>query len=228
MCNFCGCNHSCNQNLINARSGIFSNNNVSSWARCNNNPVIIRGPVGPTGATGARGPIGPQGPVGPTGPQGPIGLTGATGPQGPVGATGATGATGPVGPQGPSGTNDALYASIGTVTVETDTIIPLALETETATTSMSVVNNAVDIAQDGVYLISYFADGDVATGDYEVSLYLNGAPVTNEVLAFSGTSGVGSKTILLNLSAGDSVALYNTSAETATLENASISLLRLA
>ena len=237
MCNFCGCNNSCNQNLVNARSGIFYNNNSANCCRCNNNPVIVRGPAGPTGATGARGPIGPQGPVGPigptgatgaTGPQGPVGATGATGPIGPQGPIGPTGATGPVGPQGPSGTNDALYANIGASTVASGGIIPLALSTETADSTMNVVDNAVEITEDGVYLISYFADGAVETGDYEVSLYLNGAPVTNEVLAFSGTTGLGSKTVLLSLSAGDSVALYNTSAETATLSGASLTLLKLA
>ena len=228
MCNSCGCNNGCNQNFINARSGVFYNNDLYNRCRCNNNPVIIRGPVGPTGATGARGPIGPQGPVGPTGPtgatgpQGPIGAIGPTGPQGPVGATGS------VGPQGPSGTNDALYANIGASSVASGGIIPLALSTETTDSTMNVVDNAVDITEDGVYLISYFADGDVATDDFDVSLYVNDAPVVNESLSFPGISGLGSKTILYSLSAGDSVALYNTSTETATLSSASITLLRLA
>lgn len=228
MCNFCGCNHSCNQNLLNARSGIFYNNNSANCCRCNNNPLIIRGPVGPTGATGARGPIGPQGPVGPIGPTGATGATGATGPVGPQGPIGPTGATGPVGPQGPAGTNDALYANIGASTVASGGIIPLALETATADTSMSVVNNAVEITEDGVYLISYFADGDVATDDFNVSLYINDAPVVNESLTFPGISGLGSKTILYSLSAGDSVALYNTSVDSATLSSASLTLLKIA
>ena len=213
MCNFCGCNHCGNQNFVNSRNGFLDNGLPSTGCRCNNNPVIVRGPAGPTGATGARGPIGPQGPVGPAGP---------------TGATGATGETGPIGPQGPSGTNDAIYANINTVTVESGAIIPLALNIETADSSMSVVDNAVDITEDGVYLVSYFADGDVATGDYEVSLYLNDTPFSNEVLSFVGTTGLGSKTILLSLSAGDSVALYNTSDDTATLTSASLTLLKLA
>ena len=225
MCNSCGCNNGCNQNLINARNGIFYNNNSSNGCRCNNNPVIIRGPVGPTGATGARGPIGPQGPVGPIGPTGATGATGPIGPQGPIGLTGPAG---PAGPQGPSGTNDAIYANINTVAVASGAIIPLALNTQTIDSSMSIFNNAVDITEDGVYLVSYFANGDVATGDYEVSLYLNGAPIANEVLSFVGTTGLGSKTILLTLSAGDSVALYNTSDSTATLASASLTLLKLA
>ena len=249
MCNFCGCNHCGNQNFVNSRNGFFNNGLPLTGCRCNNNPVIVRGPAGPTGATGARGPIGPQGPVGPIGPTGATGATGATGPigpQGPIGPTGATGATGatgpigpqgpigptgatgPIGPQGPSGTNDAIYANINTVTVQSGAIIPLALNTQTADSSMNVVDNAVDITEDGVYLVSYFADGDVATGDYEVSLYLNDAPFSNEVLSFVGTTGLGSKTILLSLSAGDSVALYNTSDDTATLTSASLTLLKLA
>ena len=232
MCNFCGCNNGCNQNLINARNG-FSNTNSSFNCRCNNNPVIIRGPVGPTGATGARGPIGPQGPVGPIGPTGATGATGATGPVGPqgpigpAGPTGATGATGPVGPQGPAGTNDAIYASAGTSTVASGEIIPIALNTATADTTLSVSDSAVNVGETGVYLVSYFADGDVATEDLNVSLYVNDAPVANEELSFPGTSGLGSKTILLNLSAGDTVSLNNTSTDTATFTNASLTLLRL-
>ena len=93
---------------------------------------------------------------------------------------------------------------------------------------MSVVDNAVDISETGVYLISYFADGDVATDDFDISLYVNDAPVGGETLSFAGLSGIGSKTILYALNAGDSVALYNTSTDTATISNASITLLRLA
>lgn len=255
MCNSCGCNNGCNQNLINARNGLLFNSNSSNCCRCNSNPIIIRGPVGPTGATGARGPIGPQGPVGPIGPtgatgatgatgpigpQGPIGLTGATGPAGPQGPAGATGATGPIGPQGPigltgpqgpagpAGTNDAIYASVGTTTVASGAIIPVALNTATADSSMSVTAGEVNITEDGVYLVSYFADGAVATEDFSISLYQNGSAIAGETINFNGTSGVGSKTIFLSLSAGDTVAIYNASADSATLSSASLTLLKLA
>ena len=86
-----------------------------------------------------------------------------------------------------------------------------------------VLENAKELLQRAEVLNQVYA-----TGDYEVSLYLNGTPIANEVLSFVGTSGLGSKTILLTLSAGDSVALYNTSDDTATLTSASLTLLKLA
>ena len=223
---------------------------------CNNrNTVFIRGPIGPTGATGARGPQGPQGPVGPigptgatgavgpqgpagpvgaTGPQGPVGATGATGPQGPVGPVGATGPQGPVGatgatgPQGPAGTNDALYASSGTATVATGAIIPITLTTATADTSMTVSDNEVNVTEAGTYLVSYFTSGEVATNELITSLYLNGVAIANETLNQESTVGAGSKTILLTLSAGDTLSIYNTSVSAATLSGASLTVLKLA
>lgn len=222
---------------------------------CRNNCdrfTVVRGPMGPTGPQGARGPIGPQGPQGPVGPTGatgavgPIGPVGPQGPQGPVGATGATGATGavgpigpvgpqgpvgatgPVGPQGPAGTNDGLYASVGTAVVQPDAIIPLTLDTATADTSMSVTDNDVTFSEAGTYLISYFSNGSVATGDFSTSLYLNDAIITGESIIFDDSVGAGSKTILLSVSAGDTLSLYNTSATEATLSSASITALKLA
>ena len=226
MCNLFGCCNSCN--------------NCRNHAT---NTVVLRGPQGPTGATGARGPIGPQGPVGPigptgatgvAGPQGPVGATGPqgpvglTGPQGPVGATGPqgpTGATGATGPQGPAGTNDAVYASIGTTTVAAGAIIPIELTTQTAATSMTVTDNAVDITEDGVYLVSYF--GERADDlDYTISLYQNDTIVVNESLQLP-TSGGASKTILLSANSGDTLSLYNTSAVELPLTNASLTVLKL-
>lgn len=209
-------------------------------------PVGPAGPQGPTGATGATGatgpigPIGPQGPVGPAGPQGPVGATGATGatgpvgpigPQGPVGATGATGATGPVGPQGPvgpSGASDAIYAGSGTAVVDAGAIIPLTLDTSTPDSSMTVSDNAVNITEDGVYLVSYYVGGSVPTNEFITSLYLNGSPIAGESIVQSNSAGAASKTILLSLSDGDTLSLYNTSATEATLSNASLTVVKLA
>ena len=204
---------------------------------CRNNCdrfTVVRGPMGPTGPQGARGPIGPQGPQGPVGPTGATGAVGPIGPQGPVGATGATGATGavgpigPVGPQGPAGTNDGLYASVGAAVVQPGTIIPLTLDTATADTSMSVTDNDVTFSEAGTYLISYFSNGSVATGDFSTSLYLNDSPISGESIVQSNSAGAGSKTILLSVSAGDTLSLYNTSATEATLSSASITALKLA
>ncbi len=224
--------------------------NCNKRCNCNNN-VIIRGPQGPAGPQGARGPIGPQGPVGPVGPtgatgatgaQGPIGpigpqgATGATGPQGPVGpagpqgetgATGPQGPVGPAGPQGPSGTNDAIYAATGTEEVASDAIIPLTLVTETEDSSMSVSDNAVVISEDGVYLVSYYTAGSVPTNEFITALYLNGSPISGESIVQSNSAGAASKTILLSLSDGDELSLYNVSATEATLSAASLTLVKL-
>ena len=194
--------------------------------QCNCNRRVIcrgpRGPIGPTGATGARGPQGPQGPVGPAGPQGP---------QGPQGLTGATGPQGPQGPQGepgPAGLGDAIYANGGTATIEEGGIIPLILDTATPDTSMSVTNNAVVISEDGTYLVSYYVGGSVPTNEFIVSLYLNGTAITGENIVQSNSAGAASKTILLNLSSGDSLSLYNTSATEATLSAASLTVVKVA
>ena len=196
-----------------------------------------RGPIGPTGPQGPRGPQGPQGPVGPigptgatgaVGPQGPVGATGAIGPQGPQGPVGATGAVGPQGPQGPAGTNDALYADSGTVVVDSGAIIPLTLNTATTDTTLSVVDNAVVIADAGTYLVSYYSAGSVPTGDFTTALYSNGSAITNENLVQPNSAGAASKTSVLSLGAGTTLSLYNTSDAQASLSNASLTVLKLA
>ena len=212
-----------------------------SQNRCNHN-VYIRGPQGPTGATGARGPIGPQGPVGPIGPtgatgatgpigpqgpQGPIGLTGATGPQGPVGATGPQGPVGPTGPQGPAGTGDAIYANANAVTVASGTIFPLALDSVTPDSTMSVSDNAVNVSEAGYYLVSYSVSSSTGGNQFVATLYLNGAPVADENIIPADDASTSSKTILLSIPAGSTLALYNTSANEATLSSASLTLLKL-
>ena len=258
MCNFFGCQHHCrcNSNTLQGVSSISSENALFNRRCCNNNPIIIRGPVGATGATGARGPIGPQGPVGPigptgatgatgaTGPQGPVGATGATGPigpqgpigpAGPTGATGATGATGPqgptgaTGPQGPAGTGDSIYAVLNGTSAESGAIIPLTLGTSTADTTMSVSDNAINITETGVYLVSYFVNGSVEeTSDFSISLYQNDSAITGETITLATTNGAVSKTILVNANAGDTLAIYNTSTSQMTLLGASITALKLA
>ena len=184
-----------------------------------------------SGLTGATGPQGPIGLTGATGPQGPVGATGATGPQGPVGATGATGPQGPVGPQGetgPAGTSDGVYAGSGTNIVASDEIIPLALIQATPLSTQTVADNAINITEDGVYLVSYFSSGSVATDEFITSLYVNGSAVTNESIIQSDSAGAGSKTVLLSLTANSTLALYNTSATQATLSGASITVLKVA
>ena len=218
-CGNCNCNHNCNS--INVIRG-------------------PRGPMGPSGPQGARGPIGPQGPVGPTGPTGATGATGPIGPIGPTGATGATGATGPIGPvgpqgptgatgpQGPAGTSQALYAGTNTVVVASGAIIPIELISESPASTMTVSNNEVVINENGSYLVSYFASGSVPADDFITSLYLNDAIITNESIVQTNSAGSASKTVLLNLSVNDTLSLYNTSTNEATILDASITVLKVA
>ena len=213
MCNLFGCNNNCNCSGVNSRIGSNSNGCPYCNRQCCSNTIVVRGPQGPTGATGARGPIGPQGPVGPIGP---------------TGATGATGATGPQGPAGPAGTNDAIYASSSTSVVASGTIIPLTLNTQTTDTTMSVSANSVNITEDGVYLVSYFVNGSAnEESAFSVALYQNGSAVTGENIVFGDDGGLGSKTILISASAGDTLSLYNTSANEITLSGASLTVLKL-
>ena len=94
---------------------------------------------------------------------------------------------------------------------------------------MGVTDNAVNLPEAGSYLVSYFANGSVPTGDLSVSLYLDGVPIAGEVIS-AGDSSSGdvslSKTILLTTTGGGALSIYNTSAETATLTGASITVLK--
>ena len=236
---------------------LFNNCNCNCNRNCNNNPIVIRGPRGESGATGPRGPIGPQGatgpqgaqgipgPIGPIGPQGPIGVTGATGPQGPqgvpgpigptgpqgpIGATGATGPQGPVGPQGPAGTIDVLYAGTNTTqTVTAGAIIPISSIATTPASTLSVSSNAVNLPEAGSYLVSYFANGDGSTL-FELSLYQDGVLIPGETItvANTGTSDSASKTILVNTTGAGTLSIYNTSANTVTLDSATITVVKVA
>jgi hypothetical protein len=93
---------------------------------------------------------------------------------------------------------------------------------------LSVVDNAVVIADEGTYLVSYFSAGSVPTGIFTTTLYRNGSAIPNENLAQPDSAGVASKTAVLSLSAGDTLSLYNTSSEQASLSNTSITVLKLA
>ena len=255
MCCLFGCNNNCRNINCGNRPVVIRGPQGPAGPQGARGPIGPMGPQGFTGATGATGATGPQGPQGPqglrgetgaTGPQGPqgeTGATGATGPQGPQGLRGETGATGPqgpqgetgatgaTGPQGPAGTNDVLYANSAANTVATSTIIPLTQNAATAGTTMSVANNAVTVTNEGYYLITYFVNGSVPSGDMTTALYLNGSPVSGETITLGNTAGnnqAASKTVLLNVPAGGTLSLYNTSAQTATLTGAGLTVLKTA
>jgi hypothetical protein len=152
-----------------------------------------------------------------------VGATGAIGPQGPAGATGATG---PIGPQGPAGANDAIYATSTTATIAPNAIIPITQTASTPQTSMSIIDNAVAITENGTYLVSFSGSGNDQATSILVDLYLNDTPVTGEFVSVDGV-GLSSKTAILNLDAGDELALFNGLAEQSTISQSSIAVVKL-
>lgn len=216
-------------------------------------PVGPQGIPGPRGFNGLRGPqgvpgsVGPQGPAGATGPQGPQGLTGATGavgpqgpqgetgPQGPQGETGATGAVGPqgpqgeTGPQGPAGVSYTVHAeNTATESVATNAIIPISQTAQSTGGTFTVSNNAVNVPI-GEYLVT-FGGAASTTGATQktITLYVNGAASNNVVYDGSDT-GITSaaKTVYLNFSSPGTLSIYNTTADTASFNNAFITVTQL-
>ena len=213
-------------------------------------PAGATGPQGPQGETGATGAVGPQGPAGATGPQGPQGETGATGaigpqgpagaigPQGPQGETGATGAvgpqgpagaTGPQGPQGPAGVSYTVHAeNTATESVATNTIIPISQTAQSTGGTFTVSNNAVNVPI-GEYLVT-FGGAASTTGATQktITLYVNGAASNNVVYDGSDT-GITSaaKTVYLSFSSPGTLSIYNTTADTASFNNAFITVTQL-
>ena len=219
-------------------------------------PAGATGPQGPQGETGATGAVGPQGPAGATGPQGPQGETGpqgpqgetgatgavgpqgpagATGPQGPQGETGATGAVGPqgpagaTGPQGPAGVSYTVHAeNTATESVATNTIIPISQTAQSTGGTFTVSNNAVNVPI-GEYLVT-FGGAASTTGATQktITLYVNGATSNNVVYDGSDT-GITSaaKTVYLNFSSPGTLSIYNTTADTASFNNAFITVTQL-
>ena len=210
-------------------------------------PAGATGPQGPQGETGATGAVGPQGPAGATGPQGPQGETGATGaigpqgpagatgPQGPQGETGATGAVGPqgpagaTGPQGPAGVSYTVHAeNTATESVATNTIIPISQTAQSTGGTFTVSNNAVNVPI-GEYLVT-FGGAASTTGATQktITLYVNGATSNNVVYDGSDT-GITSaaKTVYLSFSSPGTLSIYNTTTDTASFNNAFITVTQL-
>ena len=197
-----------------------------------------RGPVGPQGIPGPRGfngLRGPQGVPGPVGPQGPAGATGPQGPQGETGATGAVGpqgpagAIGPQGPQGPAGVSYTVHAeNTATESVATNTIIPISQTAQSTGGTFTVSNNAVNVPI-GEYLVT-FGGAASTTGATQktITLYVNGAASNNVVYDGSDT-GITSaaKTVYLNFSSPGTLSIYNTTADTASFNNAFITVTQL-
>lgn len=198
-------------------------------------PQGVPGPVGPQGPAGATGPQGPQGLTGATGAVGPQGPAGATGPQGPQGETGATGAVGPqgpqgeTGPQGPAGVSYTVHAeNTATESVATNAIIPISQTAQSTGGTFTVSNNAVNVPI-GEYLVTFGGAASTRGATQKtITLYVNGAASNNVVYDGSDT-GITSaaKTVYLNFSSPGTLSIYNTTSDTASFNNAFITVTQL-
>lgn len=171
--------------------------------RCNN-LNFVRGPQGSPGATGPRGPQGPQG---------------ATGPQGLQGA------------QGLSGTADMIYVGNNTTsTVASNTIIPISLLAGTQSTTMSVSANAINLPEEGTYLVSYFFNGSPETDSaVSIGLYQNGVQISGETISQTATSTQtvsAGKTVLINTTGPATLSIYNLSGVSVDFSSATITVLK--
>lgn len=199
---------------------------------CRNNIYPCNPPARLCSVSGPRGPVGPQGIPGPrgfNGLRGPQGVPGPVGPQGPAGATGPQGPQGETGPQGPAGVSYTVHAeNTATESVATNAIIPISQTAQSTGGTFTVSNNAVNVPI-GEYLVT-FGGAASTTGATQktITLYVNGAASNNVVYDGSDT-GITSaaKTVYLNFSSPGTLSIYNTTSDTASFNNAFITVTQL-
>lgn len=189
-------------------------------------PPGLKGPTGPTGSTGHTGPsvTGPAGDTGLKGPTGENGVAGPTGPAGPVatGPAGPTGFTGPTGPSGASGPPIArrsfgyLLKSSGQDSIpdgsriDFDTpVLPFQLF------NMGFSPTGLTVPVTGTYAIRFSAS---PTNANVVAVTVNVTPsvVTEKTFQINPDPSTNTSYMLvgqmfLNLNAGDTVSLVNSS-----------------
>lgn len=200
----------------------------------------------PAGATGPQGPQGIQGEAGATGAQGPAGEAAgfgtptATATELPAGSDPTVTVT-TSGPSTatvfdfafgiPAAAFDGLYASAGSESVDTATIIPITQTAATPGTTLSVAANAVSLPV-GTYLVNYGASGtSTTTANLSVQLYENGSAIANETISDNATdTGAAnvSKTIIYTAAVPTTLSIYNVSGQTTSYFGANITVLKLA
>ena len=173
--------------------------------------------------------VGPRGPVGPQGIPGPRGFNGLRGPQGVPGPVGPQGPAGATGPQGPAGVSYTVHAeNTATESVATNTIIPISQTAQSTGGTFTVSNNAVNVPI-GEYLVT-FGGAASTTGATQktITLYVNGE-VSNNVVYDGSDTGITSaaKTVYMNFSSPGTLSIYNTTADTASFNNAFITVTQL-
>lgn len=181
---------------------------------------------------GATGPTGPTGPTGSTGPTGPTGSTGPTGPTGPTGSTGSTGSTGATGPTGPTGSGafttypGFFFDTTGNQTLDTtDRVVNIDTEQLDPDGGYTLASDQITIANAGYYHITYGIVMECAStsGDARGTLNVwierdsgggmakitgSDAGLYVRELAANYSQGGTSKTIILQIAAGDKIEMH--------------------
>ena len=115
-----------------------------------------------------------------------------------------------------------------TESVLTNTIIPISQTAQSTGGTFTVSNNVVNVPI-GEYLVTFggAASTTVAT-QKTITLYVNGAASNNVVYDGSDT-GITSaaKTVYLNFSSPGTLSIYNTTSDTASFNNAFITVTQL-
>lgn len=140
----------------------------------------LQGPIGASGVTGASGSIGPVGAQGSQGQNGAVGPTGATGNVGSIGFSGIAGATGL-----PSG--GGYFFSTATSTIAASALIPINSGSTIFGAGVSLTNaTTITLSTPGIYLISYYFQGDAILGNETISvrLVLNGTQVAGSFILY--------------------------------------------
>ncbi|WP_339266260.1 collagen-like repeat preface domain-containing protein [Paenibacillus sp. FSL W8-0187] len=174
------------------------------------------GATGVTGATGATGVIGATGTTGTTGAAGATGVTGPTGVAGATGGTGPTGVTGPTGPTGPTEANtliggSVLYASNG-VTQNVATNSPVTFSTSILQGVTYNGTTTLTIVTAGFYYFDWqisLENGQTAPNTF--GIVVNGNITSTANMNSNSATAEVSGSAVINLSAGNTVGLYNLS-----------------
>ncbi len=167
-----------------------------------------------------QGAVGPTGPQGPQGLQGPQGIQGEIGPTGPQGLQGPQGIQGEIGPTGPAATVSygVLYDNTAETLVLTGGAVTVPLLNAMPSSDISAGTSLLNIENTGVYEIDYMIIGSSgADGDYTFSVTNNGTEILGS--AISKAFDIGDETqlvgsIIVNLTAGDAIALSLSSTAT--------------
>ena len=186
--------------------------------------------IGPTGPTGPQGIPGPDGATGPTGPQGIPGPDGAIGPTGPIGPAGADGAIGPTGPTGPAGADSTIdsFLAVNTASqaVEAGTDFDLGTAVAQNGTSITFTAPSTVTLSEGTYLIiaSAFVD-DAATPGITIEVDGTAVPTAENYPNTTSPATVQATHILTTT--GATVTVANTSANTETADQVSLTVIKL-